>query len=62
MKYFSALVVYESGMDLCLPSIEALSWAMVTETILEEHGDQMPAIKQIIVIERNHHGEASREE
>jgi len=54
---FSASVTYDGGDKLLLPIVEAMDWAMVTETILLEHGDQMPGIKQIIVIERNNHVE-----
>jgi hypothetical protein len=53
---FSASIEYTSGEKMLLPSIEALDWAMVTETIIEEHGDQMPTITQIIVIERKQNG------
>jgi hypothetical protein len=57
MKLFIVKIEYEDGWSTVLPHVEAEDYAVVSETILHEHGDQMPAIKKIIVKEK--HGTAS---
>lgn len=56
MRYI-VKIDYSDGAKLVLPSVEADDWKTVSDTVLNEHGDKMPSIVKILVMEK--HGKTS---